>query len=92
MLAAGQETGSLFNWDNLWQSQSYYDVLEVGEKATVKEIKKAYRKMAVKMHPDKLDIKNDEEKVININHVTATSRFILKQVLLCIFTQTVAEC
>lgn len=63
VLGASQEKGSLFNWDNLWQSKSYYDVLEVNEKATVKEIKKAYRRMAVKMHPDKLDIKNDEDKV-----------------------------
>jgi DnaJ-class molecular chaperone len=38
-------------------------VLKVDEKASVKEIKKAYRRMAVLMHPDKLDIKTDEEKV-----------------------------
>jgi DnaJ-domain-containing protein 1 len=63
VLAASQGEGSLFNWNNLWQSQSYYDVLKVDELATVKEIKKAYRKMAVIMHPDKLNIKTDEEKV-----------------------------
>jgi DnaJ-domain-containing protein 1 len=61
--SSSPDKGSLFNWDNLWQSQSYYDVLKVDEKASVKEIKKAYRRMAVLMHPDKLDIKTDEEKV-----------------------------
>ena len=31
-----------------------YKILEVKEKATDTEVKKAYRKMAVKYHPDKL--------------------------------------
>jgi len=61
--AKSQEKGSLFNWNNLWQSQTYYEVLQVNELATVKEIKKAYRKMAVIMHPDKLDIRTDEDKI-----------------------------
>ncbi|CAK4073419.1 unnamed protein product [Aphanomyces euteiches] len=32
---------------------SYYEVLEVNEKATESEIKQAYRKLAVRWHPDK---------------------------------------
>ncbi len=44
-------------------TSSAYKVLEIAENATEEEIKKAYRKMAVKYHPDKLsDLGPDIQK------------------------------
>jgi len=34
-------------------AQSYYDILGVNEKASVEEIKKAFRSLSLKFHPDK---------------------------------------
>lgn len=43
-------------------TKSAYDILEIDENATEAEIKKAYRKMAVKYHPDKISSLGDDIK------------------------------
>jgi DnaJ-class molecular chaperone len=40
---------------------NHYDVLEIDKKATISEIKKAYRQLSLKYHPDKSDLDKKEE-------------------------------
>jgi len=46
---------------------NYYKILEVSQKATQKEIKEQYRKLAKKLHPDKTKSSQTEDMMMEIN-------------------------
>jgi len=54
------------------ETQSYYQILELKPEATLAEIKKAYRRLALKYHPDKNPAKEAEEKFKEIALAYAT--------------------
>ncbi|XP_058739934.1 dnaJ protein ERDJ3B-like [Vicia villosa] len=59
---------------NSFAAKSYYDILQVSKSAGDDQIKRAYRKLALKYHPDK-NPRNEEanKKFAEINNVLRIS-------------------
>jgi len=53
------------------EKKDYYDILGISKDASKEEIKKAYRKLALKYHPDKNPDKSAEEKFKEISEAYA---------------------
>ena len=54
--------------------KNYYETLGVSKDASEKDIKKAYRKLVRKYHPDVSDLPNADEKIAEINNAYETLR------------------
>ncbi len=69
-------------------SKNYYDILGVPRDASEQDIKKAYRKLALKYHPDKNSAEDAEEK---FKVSTMRLNFFVWQSQLCFSNEGMAQ-
>jgi DnaJ-class molecular chaperone len=50
------------------EKKDYYDILGLDKKATEDEIRKSYKKMAIKFHPDKNNSKHAADAFKKVSH------------------------
>jgi len=63
-------------------SKNYYQILGVSSNATPEEIKKAFKKLALKYHPDKQHGKSESEKKVaeaKFKEIKKAAEFLLNQ-------------
>lgn len=65
--------------------KDYYEILGVKKNATDKQIKRAFRKLAIKYHPDKNKEKDAEEKFREIAKGTLYMYCVHLHDLICLF-------
>ena len=61
------ENDSEIDCQNLLKKKDYYEILGISKTADENEIKKAYRKLAIKYHPDKNKSKSAGEAFKKVN-------------------------
>ena len=72
------ENDSEIDCQNLLKKKDYYEILGISKTADENEIKKAYRKLAIKYHPDKNKSKSAGEAFKKVNQAFS----ILKEILI----------
>ncbi|CAH0714256.1 unnamed protein product, partial [Brenthis ino] len=63
---------SLLLFENVLSDVSYYELLGVSKKASTHEIKQAYKKLAVKLHPDKNPNTREQKRFLEITEAYET--------------------